>query len=592
MNTENKNASKNKGGEVFGKLLNYIKPMWGILLAVVILSFLGSMCNVIIPTFTKNIVNETQVGITEGFNLEAILKNIFFTLVTLGAAFLCNMVQAFISPLLAQKTAYRLREDTNAKVNRIPLNYFDTTAEGDTLSTMTNDIDTVSTSFSSTLPTMITAVATLIGCIVLMFVTSPVLAVTTIVASFLGLMISSRVLSGGSKYFKDNQNLLGRLNGIINEDIKGHLIIKSFNAETDVLDEFKETNKALFESTRKTQLVTFLMVPLSAFSSNLSYILVCIVGAILVFGGKTQIGTIIAFIQYAQIFATPVSTITQSAGTIQPALAAGERIFTLLEKEEMSDSGREVVERKNVKGHVEFSHVKFGYNPENIILHDFSYEVLPGQKIAIVGPTGSGKSTLINLLTRFYEVNGGDIRIDGKSIYDMPRESLHSIISMVLQETWTFKGSIRDNILYSNAEVSDERLHAIIRDCGLEDFVEKSADKLDTVISEDADVSGGQKQLITIARAMVDDAPILVLDEATSSVDTRTEKLISEALDKLTKNRTSFVIAHRLSTIKNADAILVLKDGDIIEIGTHDELMAQKGFYKELYMSQFSNKQI
>lgn len=592
MNTKNKNASKNNGGGVFGKLLNYIKPLWGILLAVVILSFLGSMCNVIIPKFTKNIVNETQIGITEGFNLEAILKNLFFAVVTLGAAFLCNMVQSFISPLLAQKTAYRLREDTNAKVNRIPLNYFDTTAEGDTLSTMTNDIDTVSTSFSSTLPTMITAVATLIGCIVLMFVTSPVLAVTTIAASFLGLMISSRVLSGGSKYFKDNQNLLGRLNGIINEDIKGHLIIKSFNAETDVLDEFKETNKALFESTRKTQLVTFLMVPLSAFSSNLSYILVCIVGAILVFGGKTQIGTIIAFIQYAQIFATPVSTITQSAGTIQSALAAGERIFSLLEKEEMDNSGRETEERKNVKGHVEFCHVKFGYNPENIILHDFSYEVQPGQKIAIVGPTGSGKSTLINLLTRFYEVNGGDIKIDGESIYDMPRESLHSIISMVLQETWTFKGSIRDNILYSNTEVSDERLHAIIRDCGLEDFVEKSADKLDTVISEDADVSGGQKQLITIARAMVDDAPILVLDEATSSVDTRTEKLISEALDKLTENRTSFVIAHRLSTIKNADAILVLKDGDIIEIGTHDELMAQNGFYKELYMSQFSNKQI
>ena len=584
------NTSQTKKGSVFGKLLRYIKPLWGIVFIIILLSLLGSILNVIAPNFMKNIVNEIQNGITGEFDKNAVVRNIYLTVIVLLSAFICNLLQSFIAPLLSQKTAQKMRYQINQKANKIPLNYFDTTAEGDTLSTMTNDIDVISTSFSSTLPILVTSLATLVGCVVLMFVTNWILAVTTIFGSIIGLIISLKVIGKGQPYFQKNQNLLGELNALVNEDIKGHLIIKSFNAENDVLDEFNKTNSELFESTWKSQLVTYMMAPLSIFASNFSYILVCIVGALLVLSGNTKIGTIIAFIQYAQIFATPVSQLSQAAGTIQPALAAGDRIFAMLEQPEMEDNGKTQVDVEKIKGEVDFSHVKFGYTPENIIVHDFSCHVKPGQKVAIVGPTGAGKSTLINLLTRFYEVNGGDIRIDGTSIYEMPRETLHSMISMVLQETWTFQGTIRDNIVYSKKNVDDEQLDRVIKDCGLDDFISKCSDGVDTVIAEEADISAGQKQLITIARAMLDDGSILILDEATSSVDTRTEKVISAAIDKLMKGRTSFVIAHRLSTIKNADMILVLKDGDIIEMGNHKELMDKKGFYADLYMSQFDKK--
>lgn len=584
------NTSQTKKGSVFGKLLRYIKPLWGIVFIIILLSLLGSILNVIAPNFMKNIVNEIQNGITGEFDKNAVVRNIYLTVIVLLSAFICNLLQSVIAPLLSQKTAQKMRYQINQKANKIPLNYFDTTAEGDTLSTMTNDIDVISTSFSSTLPILVTSLATLVGCVVLMFVTNWILAVTTIFGSIIGLIISLKVIGKGQPYFQKNQNLLGELNALVNEDIKGHLIIKSFNAENDVLDEFNKTNSELFESTWKSQLVTYMMAPLSIFASNFSYILVCIVGALLVLSGNTKIGTIIAFIQYAQIFATPVSQLSQAAGTIQPALAAGNRIFAMLEQPEMEDNGKTQVDVEKIKGEVDFSHVKFGYTPENIIVHDFSCHVKPGQKVAIVGPTGAGKSTLINLLTRFYEVNGGDIRIDGTSIYEMPRETLHSMISMVLQETWTFQGTIRDNIVYSKKNVDDEQLDRVIKDCGLDDFISKCSDGVDTVIAEEADISAGQKQLITIARAMLDDGSILILDEATSSVDTRTEKVISAAIDKLMKGRTSFVIAHRLSTIKNADMILVLKDGDIIEMGNHKELMDKKGFYADLYMSQFDKK--
>lgn len=581
------NPSQKKTGGVFGKLLKYIRPLWGILLAVVLLSFAGSVLNVLIPNFTKDIVNETQNGITGTLDMNLILQYVFKTVLIVLAAFLCNLVQSWFAPLLSQKTAQKMREEMNRKANLIPLNYFDTHAEGDTLSIMTNDIDTVSTSFSSTLPTMITAAATLVGCLILMFITDWILALTTIIASLAGMLISAKVLAKGAPYYQENQALLGRINAQVNEDIKGHLVIKAFNAEKETVESFNETNRELYESSWKSQFVSSLMPPLSIFASNLSYILVCVVGAALVFTGNTRIGTIIAFIQYAQLFSQPISQITQSGGTIQPALAAGARIFTLLEQPEMEDAGKKELLPQAVRGEVDFDHVKFGYNPENIIVHDFSCHVRPGQKVAIVGPTGAGKSTLINLLTRYYEVNSGDIRIDGVSVYDMSREALHNLISIVLQETWTFKGTIRDNIIYSRRDAADEQLREVIRRCGLEDFISKTTDGLDTVLSEDGGISAGQKQLITIARAMIDDAPILILDEATSSVDTRTEKIISAAVDSLMEGRTSFVIAHRLSTIQNADLILVLKDGDIIEMGTHDELIAKKGFYADLYMSQF-----
>ena len=579
-----------KNNHVFIRILKYIRSLWGVLAIVVMFSLLGSFFNVILPNFTKGVVEETQKGIAGTFDAQAAGRFILLAIGTLFLSFMCTMIQSQIAPTLSQRTAQKMRREVNAKANRIPLNYFDTTPEGETLSTMTNDIDILSSAFSGTLPTLITSAATLIGCLIMMFVANAVLAVITIVTTIIGLAVSARVIAGGAPYFKKNQDLIARINAQVNEDIKGHLIIKSFNAEKEVIDAFDETNRNLFEQTWKTQLVSSMTMPLGLLTNNLSYISVCVAGAVLVMTGHTGIGTVVAFIQYAQIFASPISQTIQSAGTIQPALAAGDRIFRMLDQDEMEDHGTAVVPADSVRGEVDFDHVKFGYDPAHIIVHDFSCHVEPGQKVAIVGPTGAGKSTLINLLTRFYEVNSGDIRIDGTSIYDMSRETLHNMISMVLQETWTFGGSIRDNIVYSKQNVTDARLQEVVDSCGLRDFINMSSDGLDTILDEEAGISAGQKQLITIARAMIDDAPILILDEATSSVDTRTEKLISDAVDRLMEGRTGFVIAHRLSTIRNADLILVLKDGDIIETGTHDELMAKGGFYADLYMSQFDNQ--
>ncbi len=573
-----------------GKMMSFIKPLWGILIAMNVFSLASSLFSVAVPTFTKSIVDKTQRGITGGFDMDSIMGDIFVTVALIGAAFVCSLIQSFIAPKLSQKMGHMLREKMNDKTNRIPLNFFDTMPEGETLSTMTNDIDMLSTTLSSTIPMLVSAATMLVGCVVLMFGTNWILAITTIVASFMGMFLSMRILAKSAPYFKKNQNLIAKIDTLINEDIKGLLVIKSFNAEREVTEAFTSTNKELFDSLWKSQLVMALMGPIAMFSNNLSYILVCVVGAVLVLTGNTEIGTIIAFIQFAQLFATPISQLTQSAGTIQPAIAAGDRVFNVLEQQEFEDEGKKAIRPASVKGTVDFDHVKFGYSPEHIIVHDFSCHVRPGQKVAIVGPTGAGKSTLINLLMRFYEVNGGDIRIDGTSIYDMPRESLHAMISMVLQETWTFEGSIRDNVVYNKEGVSDAKLMQVLKQCGLDAFVSQCPEGLDTVLSEDAGISAGQKQLITIARAMIDGGSILILDEATSSVDTRTEAVISAAIDKLMEGRTSFVIAHRLSTIRNADKILVLKDGDVIESGTHDELMAQQGFYADLYMSQFDSK--
>ncbi|MBO4395329.1 MAG: ABC transporter ATP-binding protein [Eubacterium sp.] len=581
------NQKKEKGA--FGRLLLYMKPWWGILAAVLVLSLTGAILNVLAPGFIADITNYIEEGINGEMDAEKIWTTAMIAFAILGGSFLCNFIQTMLTPVMSMRTAQKMRRDINEKANKIPLNYFDTNPEGEVLSTMTNDVDTVSQSFANTLPSMIVAVCTILGAFVMMFTMNWILAITTIVASLVGVTISAIILKKSSPLFSMNQNRLAGLNSAVNEDIKGHLVIKSFGAEREVTESFLALNDELYSSTWKSQFATSVLMPVSSFSSNLGYVVVCIVGALLVMKGQTDVGTIVAFISYVKMFSDQVSTVTQSVGNIQPALAGAKRIFTMLENEEMTDEGHTSVDEKKVTGQVSFDHIKFGYVKDHIIINDFSLDVKPGQKVAIVGPTGAGKSTIINLLTRFYELNSGDIRINGTSIYDMPRETLHDLISIVLQDTWTFQASIRDNIIYSKEGVTDELFKKTVDDAGLTEFIRTAPDGADTLIREEGDISSGQKQLITIARAMIKNAPILILDEATSSVDTRTELLIQKALDTLMEGRTSFVIAHRLSTIKNADVILVLKDGDVLETGTHDELMAKKGFYADLYMSQFDN---
>ncbi len=582
--------TKKNVSNVLMRLVIYMKPWWGGIAAISALSAGSSLLNVVVPHLTKKISDEISHGITGSMDESFILKNLVVAVVFLLLAFLFNILQAYISPIITQKCSCRMRREVNEKSDRVPLNYFDTTPDGETISTMTNDVDQVATSFGTTLSSLITAVATFVGCLVMMFLASRELAATTIVSSILGVLLSAVLVGSGARFFKERQNRLARLNSAINEDISGHFIIKSFSAEKEIIEDFENLNHELYASTWKSQFITSMMMTISTLSGNLSYIAVCVAGALLVIHGRTEVGTIIAFILYAQMFQSAMSTLMQTSGTIQPALAAGERIFRFLDLEEMADEGKRELETAKVRGCVDFEHVRFGYHPENIIIRDFSLHVEPGQKVAIVGPTGAGKSTLVNLLTRFYEVNGGNIRLDGIPINEMSRRTLHRCIGMVLQDTWTFEGTIRSNIVYAKEKYSEEDLKRVCEDAGIADFIRTLPNGIDTRLGEDCGVSAGQRQLITIARAMLDNAPILILDEATSNVDTRTEKIITGALDLLMKDRTSFVIAHRLSTIRNADTILVLKDGDIVEMGSHNELMNKNGFYADLYLSQFENK--
>ena len=581
--------TEKKTNGAFKRLLLYMKPWWGLLVLITVLSFVGAFLNVMAPNQMKKIVDEIQIGLSGTINMDRIFQDVIVTIALISIALLCNMVQSMISPVISQHTSRKLRREINAKTNRIPLSFYDTTPEGEVLSTMTNDVENIAKQFGNTLPSLLVSGTTLIGCIVIMFLTNWTLALITIIASCVGLFINFILMSKGLAAASGKQDSLAVVNSKVNEAFMGHLVIKAFGAEKEVLNSFHQDNENLRKLTFRSQFFSALIMPVSTFVGNLGYIVVCVVGAALALKGTIMVGTIVAFIQYAMQFTNNLSTLAQGAGTISPAIASAGRIFTYLDREEMTDEGQRTLELGTVKGRVDFEHIRFGYNPEAIIVHDFSCAVEPGKKIAIVGPTGAGKSTLINLLTRFYELNGGNIKIDGVPITEMSREMLHSLISIVLQETWTFEGSIRDNIVYAKQGVTEEQLQNVCEDAGITSFAATFPDGIDTVLGEACGISAGQKQLITIARAMLDDAPILILDEATSSVDTRTEKIISSAIDKLMEGRTSFVIAHRLSTIKNADLILVLKDGDIIEMGNHNELMEKKGFYSDLYLSQFAH---
>ena len=459
------------------------------------------------------------------------------------------------------------------------------------LSRVTNDVDTIGQTMNQSLGNLVTAVTMFLGSLIMMFTTNAIMALTAIVSTFFGFGLMMLIIRKSQKYFLGQQRSLGQLNGHVEEIYSGHNVVKAYNGEEAAQNTFDQINGELYNCAWKSQFLSGLMQPLMGFIGNLGYVAVCVMGAVLVKSGRTDFGTIIAFMVYVRQFTNPLSQIAQAATSLQSAAAASQRVFEFLDQEELADESQktEVLPVGTVKGEVEFDHVRFGYTKDKTIIHDFSAKAKPGQKIAIVGPTGAGKTTLVNLLMRFYELDGGEIRIDGKSIASLTRENVHDLFCMVLQDTWLFEGTIRENVVYSKQGVTDEQVKAACKAVGLDHFIRTLPDGYDTYLNDKANLSAGQRQLVTIARAMIENAPLLILDEATSSVDTRTEALVQAAMDKLTENRTSFVIAHRLSTIRNADLILVLKDGDVVESGNHQELLAKGGFYATLYNSQFES---
>lgn len=587
--------------KTWGRLANHSRKYLPYVIIAVVCAVIGTVFTIIGPNMIKDMTNLIQEGIQNefmtaqgvpglgGMDIDAIVKIAVTLAVFYGASAVLSYAQGFIMNSVTQKVTYKLRDDVSNKINNLPLRYFDTTSTGDILSRVTNDIDTVGMTLNQSIGGLVTAVILFVGSLAMMFYTNVLMAVTGIVSTIFGFGFMSVIIGKSQKYFRSQQEALGNINGHVEEIYTGHVVLTAYNGEEKAKQEFDELNDKLYDSSWKAQFLSGMMMPMMGFIGNLGYVAVCVVGAALVINGKVDFGVITAFMIYIRLFTQPLSQFAQIANNMQSAAAAGERIFSILDEPDMEDESDITKQISDVKGNVSFEHVKFGYNPDKIIIKDFSFEVKPGQKIAIVGPTGAGKTTMVNLLMKFYKINGGDIKIDGVSINELKRENIHALFGMVLQDTWMFEGTIRDNIVYSKENVSDEDVKKACKAVGLDKFVRTLPNGYDTVMDDKASLSAGQKQLITIARAMIENAPLLILDEATSSVDTRTEIVIQRAMDTLMKGRTSFVIAHRLSTIKNADCILVMKDGDIIEMGSHEKLLAENGFYANLYNSQFEN---
>lgn len=502
---------------------------------------------------------------------------------------LFGYIQSLIMSIVSNSFARKLRSNISTKINRLPLNYFDKHETGDILSRVTNDIDTVAQSMNQSVATLVSNVTLFIGCIIMMFYTNWIMALTAIVASLFGFIFMSVILSKSQKYFTQRQEELGKLNSHIEETYSGHIVVKAYNGEEIAMEEFEKLNNNLYDCNRKSQFLSGLMHPFMGFIGNFGYVCVCIVGAILTKNNIISFGVIVAFMVYIRMFTNPLTQIAQSMTSIQSTAAASERVFEFLEEEEMpkQDNIVNYLPVDDAKGAIEFKHVKFGYDPDKLIIKDFNAKVKPGQKIAIVGPTGAGKTTMVNLLMKFYEINSGDILIDGMSIHKLTRENVHDLFVMVLQDTWLFDGTIRENLKYNKENVTDEIIWNACREVGIDHLIKTLPGGMDAIINDNDSISQGQKQLLTIARGMISNAPFLILDEATSNVDTRTEELVQKAMDKLTIGKTSFIIAHRLSTIRNADLILFMQDGNIVEQGTHDELLSKDGFYASLYNSQF-----
>ena len=511
----------------------------------------------------------------------------------MGTIYLLSSLFAYIQEYslttVSNRFANKLRDSISKKINRLPLKYFDTHETGDVLSRVTNDIDTVSFNLNNSLATLVTAITMFLGSLTMMLITNWIMALVAVSACLLGLFFMTRILKASQKYFVAKQEALGDLNGYIEEMYSGHNVVKAYNGTKETFKEFGKLNDRLYETNRKSQFLSGLMHPIMGFAGNLGYVAVCVVGALLTMNNVISFGVIVAFMIYVRMFNNPLNQIAQAMGSLQSTAAASERVFEFLDEKEMADQ-KEIsrhLDRSKVKGDIEFKNVKFGYDPGKTIIKDFSVKVKPGQKIAIVGPTGAGKTTMVNLLMKFYEINNGQIIIDGVPTSELTRENIHELFIMVLQDTWLFEGTIRDNIKFNKEEVSDREIWDALKTVGVHHFVKTLPGGLDYTMGDNDTVSQGQKQLLTIARGMIEDAPFLILDEATSNVDTRTEELVQKAMDKLTEGRTSFIIAHRLSTIKNADLILVMNEGNIIEQGSHEELMKQHGFYENLYNSQF-----
>ena len=521
-------------------------------------------------------------------NMVKIKSVALYLLILFSVASLLNFGQSFIMAIVSNRFAQSLRKRISKKINRLPLKYFDNNQVGDILSRVTNDVDTIGQSFNQSLSNMVMSITLLIGSLIMMFKTDWIMALTAIFSSIIGFAFMGIILSKSQKYFNARQEELGKLNSHIEEIYSGLLVVKAYNAKKISDKKFDDYNNKVKEANRKSQFLSGMMMPLMGFIGNFGYVMVCIVGALLVMKGRISFGVIVAFIVYVRLFSQPLTSIAQALTNLQSSGAASERVFEFLDEEEMAnEETKEKLSIKDTKGNIEFKNVKFSYNEEKPIIKNFSASVKSGQKIAIVGPTGAGKTTMVNLLMKFYNIDDGDITIDGKSIHDLTRENVHSLFTMVLQDTWLFNGTLRDNIVFNKKNVSDKEVMNVCDKIGLSHFIKTLPEGLDTMIGDNESVSTGQKQLITIARGMVEDSPLLILDEATSNVDTRTEELVQTAMDKLMQGRTSFIIAHRLSTIRNADLILVMNEGNIIEQGTHDELMKKNGFYAGLYNSQF-----
>lgn len=524
-----------------------------------------------------------------GIDMDGILSVCILLIVIYLISAICNFSQHFIMATVTQKVSRRMRSDISKKINRLPLKYFSSNSYGDVLSRVTNDVDTIGQGLSNSAANIVSASAQFIGCLIMMFWTDWIMAVTTIITTVLGIFFMAFIMKHSQRYFKQRQESLGKLNGYIEEMYSGHNVIRISNAEKKIKSRFNDLNLAVKNANFKSQFLSGLMQPVMNFVGNLGYVAVCIVGAMLVINGNITFGVITAFLIYVRLFEQPLKQIAQGMTNMQSTAAATERVFEFMEEEELENEDHIIRTKNDIGGEVDFEDVHFAYpdTPDKEVIHGFSAHIRSGQKVAIVGPTGAGKTTLVNLLMRFFETTSGDIKIDGVSVKELRRENVHSMFGMVLQETWLFEGTVRENLVYNCENVSDETMINACKACGIHNFIKALPQGYDTVLNDNTSISAGQKQLFTIARAMIQDSPMLILDEATSSVDTRTEVIIQKAMDKLTENRTSFVIAHRLSTIKNADVILVVKDGDIIEQGSHEQLLEKGGFYAELYKSQF-----